>query len=266
VKSKKILAILVLLMMIASVVVAVFVTKRRQELRLRAEPATVLSLVPAQATQVEGDIFSLDIQIGTNENQVYGADLYLSFNPQVIEVLSISPGTFLTNAQELGETIIDNETGRVIYSLASLTYGQGTGILATLNLKAASEGVSTIDFVSGTSVTGEEKGELLAETYVGSYTVTAGTVVTPTPTSTPQPTATPTPTEAADTTPTPTPTAGPTGTPTPTPTAGTGTTPTPTGTPTPTSALPEAGVVTPSFFILLLGLLSLGMGGFLLTY
>lgn len=275
--NKKIIAIIVLILILVSIPLTIYLVKRQQELRLKAAPATVLSVSPATVEKTVGDIFNINIQIDTGDNQVVGADLYLSFNSLVLEALTITPGGFFDSPQELTKNI-DNQTGKIVYSLGSFTPKQGLGILASISFKAKSEGTSSLAFDSGTSVAGIGETEALQNTIPGSITVVVAEA-TPTPTPTPTPTSppgtpTPTPTSPPGTTPT------PTSEPTPTPTSGTGgpgptSTPTPTPTtvvrttltPTPTTSpeeLPEAGNITPTFILIGFGILVLTSGLLLL--
>lgn len=270
---KKILVVLIILLILVSIPLTVYLVKQRQEIRKKAAPATTLALSPANVTRNVGETFSLDLVVNTAENAISAAELYVIFDSNKLEGQSIMAGSFLP-------VVLVN--GNISGGLASITLGsqpnepkQGTGILATIAFKALAltEGTSTeVQFAANTQVAGiGEQGNVLTGTTPASITILAAEP-TPTPTPTPGPTVTPTPTPPPGTTPTPTPTPtpGPTATPTPspTPTSGVGgqTTPTPTPTPISKTELPEAGIISPTFLLLLLSLLSFGLGGFAMLH
>ncbi len=231
--NKKITAVIVLFLILVLIPLTVYLVRKRQELRSRAAPATVLSVSPAVVTKKVDDTFQINVQISTGDNQIVGTDLSLSFNSLVLEATTITPGGFLDNPQELKKTI-DNQTGKIIYSLASFNSKKGTGTLASINFKAKDKGTSSLVFNSGTSVAGIGETEALQNTLSGSITIT-GSETSSTPSPTPSSSPSPSPTPGGSATPTSNPTATPTATPSPTPGGQGG--PNPTPTPTPTSSL-----------------------------
>lgn len=257
--KQKIIAIIILLFILASIPVGVFLVKKRQEIQLRAAPATVLSLIPAAEDYEKDEIFTVEVRIETEPNIIIGADLYLNFDPQILEVQSVSLGTFLPSAQEATNQV-SNNLGTIIYGLFTSAENaqSGTGTLAQIAFKGKASGTSTVTFGSQTSVAGITDAEALSGTVSGSYLIVeAQPTLTPTLTPTPTPTGGVGEPEEPTETPTATPTttdgtgggAGPTET--PTPTTATGTTLTPT--PTVSEKLPEAGIPTPTFLFLLGG-------------
>lgn len=182
------------LFFLAAAIIAVFFSVRwsqqRKQLRSKAAPATVLSIVLPSVTKQMNEAFSLSIQIDTGENQVVGVDLSLSFNPAVLEVVDILPGGFFSSPQQLAKNI-DNQVGTIIYSLGSFIANQGSGTIALISIKAKGEGISTLNFNPETSVAGVGEAEALQSTISGIITV-LGVIPTATPTLVP-PTSTPIP-------------------------------------------------------------------------
>lgn len=263
--KKKIFAVIVLLLILASIPIGVYLVKRQQEIRLRAAPATVLSLTPATGEYDVGETFTINVSVNTGENLIVSADIILNYDPLVLKGLSITRGTFLENVQEI-QNVIDNDTGKIIYSIytANENAKSGTGTLASISFEGKAAGTSTIVFDPQCAVYGlGEYQDVLVDTVPGTYTIAAA-IPTATPTPITSPTETPTPTPGGGTpteSPTPTPTGGvggpeATATLTPTPTTAAGATSTPT--PTVSEELPEAGFFT-STLLLLIG------GGVLLT-
>jgi len=269
--SKKILIIIGILVILISIPLTIFLVKQRQELRMKAALATVLSLSPAAITKAVEETFNVDIVVNTNENSIVSADIDLTFNPNILEALSISAGSFFESPTE-PTRLINNNLGKIQYSLFTMTAKQGAGTLASIVFKGKGPGISQVTFDSTTTVGGIGETEALSRAEPGSYVIASAATPTPTPTTgpttTPTQTPTPSPTSVPTMTPIPTPTSGtgglgPTATPTPTPTTAAGTTPT--ATPTVSSQqLPETGIVTPTFIFVGLGILILTSGLLLL--
>lgn len=239
---KKYLPVIILTLLItAAIFFTVYLVKQRQELRKKAVAETTLSLSAPSTTISQGDTINLEVIMATgDENRVISAEVYLSYDDSLFEGLSYDAGSFLPVVLQGGAV----GSGQASIQLGSGTPEegeepgvQGTGVIATLRLKARSTGGATVstnvEFTGSTRVLGSTEGGLtniLAGTSGITVTITGEAPPTPTPTSgepTPtSPPATPTPTR-----PPATPT--PTSTLTPTPTSGGGGWPT--NTPTPTS-------------------------------
>lgn len=170
IKIPIILSLIVLISTIIGILIIVFYSRQeKQEIRIQAVAETVLS-IPGVGTKIINEVFSVDIGVDTGTNSIYGADLEISFNPQVLEVQDIQPGSFFTGTQEINKSI-DNTNGRVIYSFGSFSGAQGTGALASITFKAVGGGASSIAFGSSTSVAAAGEPEGLAATQDGSVSV-----------------------------------------------------------------------------------------------
>lgn len=268
--KKKLFLILGLLIVLISIPLTVFLVFQKQLLTKKAAPTTVLSLAPAAITKNVGETFTVNINVDTGTNQIVSADLDLSFNPAVLEVSSITKGAFFPDAQEPTK-IIDNNTGKIKYSLFSMVEKQGAGIFTSIVFKGKGSGLSALSFDSTTTIGGRNETEALSRTVAGNYVITAVTL-TPTPTGTSTTTPTPTPITQAGggqggaSIPTATPTPTPKITPTSTPPVG-GSTPTATPTSglggsvsTPTPTIPVTGVFETTAILSLGGLLLLILG------
>ena len=96
---------------------------------------------------------------------VYGAQTYLTFDPAMLEAVTLEHGNFFTAqpAQEafVLQNLLDNEAGSVKYSLALLNPAppvEGNGLLATITFRAKASGAATLSLADarfGTQ-TGEE--------------------------------------------------------------------------------------------------------------
>lgn len=110
-------------------------TDQRQELRIRAAPATTLSFSPASLTIAPNQTFTLNILINTSTNRVTAAEIQVTFDNTKLQAQSISPGSFLTTVLLPGT--IDQARGKASITLGGgTTPQQGSGTLATLTLKA----------------------------------------------------------------------------------------------------------------------------------
>lgn len=262
--NKKLIALIVLLLVFVSIPIGIFFARRSQEIRLQAAPATTLSIDPATISKATNQEFIANVRVETGSNEIVGADLEISFNPQVLQVIDIQEGgqtapgiergTFFTSPDILRRQV-DNIRGKAYLSLSSLQERkQGSGILAIVHFKGVGSGTSEVTFGTSTAVAGVgEEGSLLANSSAATYTI-SGTNPTPTATgavtSTPTPTASPTRNPTLTQTPTPSPTGGTGGGSTPTPTR----TPTGTGataTPTIASTLPTTASISPTIMIAL---------------
>lgn len=130
-----------------------------------------LSLNPSELTAYVGKEFTVNV-LTQSEKKLVGVDLYLSYDPQVLEVSEIKPGDFFASAQELSKNI-NYASGEVFYALAGLTPKAGNGVLASFTLKGKlgnREGLITIDKKTQVAIQEEEKVTLkLPE--VGKYNI-----------------------------------------------------------------------------------------------
>lgn len=217
--NRKTLTIIGIGLILLIIPLTIYLGQRRQRLITEAAPTTVLSVSPSQINQTVGSTFTANIYIATGENYAVGADLNLAFNPSVLECLSLSIGDFFDNpiTPPFFENI-NNQTGKLRYSIGSLVEKRGSGVFAVVEFRAESVGTSTLSFESGTSVAGIGEDEALLNTASGTITISSTPTITPTPTATPTPIPTVTPTPTITPTPTPSVSPTPTLTPTPTPT------------------------------------------------
>lgn len=268
--TKKLIVSLVgVLILIGGIAVGVFLVKQNQQFREKAAPATSFIISPVQQSKTAGGSVSIDVVMNTGSNQVVALDIALSFDPQGLDIISITQGSAISNFNNELKKQID-PSGRILYSAytsdrTKAVSGSGLSVLTIMGKvrDSASQGSYRISFLSQSSVGGLEEGgaNLLTNTTPGSVNVGGGET-TPTPTSSPTATPTATPTSNGQATPTPTPTnvnSTPTPTPVYTPTPGSGGTSI--NTPTPISTafpVPESGISYPSIIMA-------GVGVFLLT-
>ncbi len=245
--------------------------------RLFSKPAghgllqgTMVTIDPSSINVALGATTEVDIRI-ENVTDLYSADVFLTFDSTLLEVVDadpstddvveIHPGTFLNPAfVEWNEVYQDY--GEIYFAIYQDESGQpvtGNGVLATITFRGKAVGTSAVDFgvdVDDVFLGDYDDESISAGIQNGSVTVieqedpmpTATSTSTSTPGPTPTPTHTPTPgpspTPTSPTSPLPTP--PPFTSPTPTVPSSTSPLPTPTSplpTPTSTSSLPLAAPV-----------------------
>jgi hypothetical protein len=116
-----------------------------------------LLLVPPEASFCTDDVFRMDIVVSDVAN-LYGAEVYLTFDPTMLEVVDasgdptfeIEPGPFLDPALGLvGLNSADNVGGFIDYAVSLRDPAPpafGTGVLATVYFRPKATGTTTVQF------------------------------------------------------------------------------------------------------------------------
>jgi hypothetical protein len=228
----------------------------------RPNADAIVRCQPVNASGPADTTLDVDIYV-ENVADLYGADVRLSFDVSVAQVVDADAGLGGVQIQPLSGFLIpdfvirktaDNTAGTLWYAVTQLNPNapvSGSGTLARVSFRALKPGTFTMPFTYQ-KLAKRDGGQILAGTQAcivnfmppGSATPTATVTDTPvnTPTATSTATATVTPTSTNGPTPTPTPTATVTDTPANTPTA----TSTATATVTPTSTSGPTPTATPT--------------------
>ncbi|MFH0775963.1 MAG: cohesin domain-containing protein [bacterium] len=105
---------------------------------------TSLYLSPESIVTGSSYTTTLSVNLKDVENLV-GADIFLSFNPQKLEVLNIAQGGFPEGVSVLINQV---DAGTIAYSFILLgSETSGSGQIATITLRAKEDGTSAIDFI-----------------------------------------------------------------------------------------------------------------------
>lgn len=133
-----------------------------------------LNLVPPTATAKVDNLFTVEIHVNTAGVAVNTIKAYLTFDPTVLEVTSIT--TTGSIASIFTENDPDNVNGTIHITGAATGSGYtgSNGLFATLNLKAKGAGTSTLTFTSDSKVNSNvDDSDILNFTGLvnGSYTV-----------------------------------------------------------------------------------------------
>lgn len=252
---KKLLGLVSLFILAVGLLVSLNLASQKQELRKKASAnGSILSIEPASLSVNIGDTFSLAVMINTQSDTVSSAELHLTYDPAIIQGLTITSGSLLPTAVVRGR--IGGGTADIVLGSDIIFDKDGNqvpnppppgsiGPLVTLTFTALNPSASTaINFADTTYIAaiGSDENSLASKSGAN---ITINTVAnpsqTPTPSLTGTPSATPIPTITLipSNTPVPTLTATPIPSRTPTPSA----TPIPSNTPVPT---PTVGPASPT--------------------
>lgn len=102
-----------------------------------AQAKTSLQLSPAETSQPPGQIFDLELKIEAEET-VVAADLVIVFNPQEINLVKVTPGSFLPTPQVLINTLAE-DTGEAYFSLFGYPGAKGSGQLIKIQARILKE-------------------------------------------------------------------------------------------------------------------------------
>ena len=149
----------------------------------------LVSLSPSSSQVNVGATTSVDIRVAS-VTSLYGAEIHLTFNPALLEVVDsdsgtagvqIQPGAFLS-ADFTAQNTVDQSAGKIDFAVAQMPPNQpvsGDGVLATIILKGKADGSSNLDFVS--VILSDRDGMAIGVgTQGGSVTVGAGGTPVPT--------------------------------------------------------------------------------------
>lgn len=158
---KTVFLIIFLTIIVAGLTIAAFkieTPEPKKTVSLSLVPETVLSLSqnPVLASTPSASYYNEDILIYSKENRINSVQLELSFDPNVITVYDILPGTFFDSPQTLLKTI-DNTNGRISFATSPAQgNASGTGLIATISFTLS----RTQKIATQTSITFLPKTEL----------------------------------------------------------------------------------------------------------
>lgn len=162
--SKKTIALIIALFVVtvALIILAVYPVTQQTSVSIPAPTVesnaeTVLSFAPPMVSTSSATTYTMDVIILTGKNRVNAVQLELSYDPEDLVNVDISPGDFLINPTVLLKNV-DAKQGRISFALA-IAPGengkQGKGKIATLTFKAATTIPTTIKFLPKTQVAAE---------------------------------------------------------------------------------------------------------------
>ncbi|MFH1096435.1 MAG: right-handed parallel beta-helix repeat-containing protein, partial [Candidatus Desantisbacteria bacterium] len=111
-------------------------------------PSVTLKITPSTQNVVKGQEFTAQVEV-INVGQLVSADIYIDFNPDILEAISVGSGTFMPNC--FAVTLIG--TGSLKYSFGLMTgSGTGSGVLCYLQFRAKERGTSGVTINSQTKL------------------------------------------------------------------------------------------------------------------
>lgn len=102
-------------------------------------------------------VYELDVNIDSDDNEVTGVQLELSYDPKVLGKVDIKPGSFLLSPVVILKKI-DTTSGRITYMLGN-QLGEpgvkGKGTIAVISFSKTGDKETSIDFLPQTLVTAQ---------------------------------------------------------------------------------------------------------------
>jgi LysM repeat protein len=159
---------------------------------------TKVFIDPPEREVAVGATTTVEIRI-ENVTDLFGAEVHLNFEPTLLEVIDadagtdgvqIQPGQFLS-PYFTAQNIVDQAHGKIHFATSQGPDDNpvsGSGVLATIVLRAKAVGTSKIKF-DEVILANRDGGQISAETEKGNIIIDGGDG--PTPTNTPTPTSTP---------------------------------------------------------------------------
>ncbi|MDI6752457.1 MAG: right-handed parallel beta-helix repeat-containing protein, partial [bacterium] len=140
-------------------------------------PPTFLKIVPAYNLIAKNQEFDLDVRID-DVRDLAVAETLLSFNPNVLEVLSITQGSFPSGA---GIVKSHNNTTGSIYYFAGLFTGSatGSGVLCSIRFRGKEGGSSTLVFGNNTILADDQSSSIPFNKEQGLYYIATSLSVLP---------------------------------------------------------------------------------------
>ena len=210
-KTKIILAIIGVFVLIGGVVAGLMLVKNNQDIKEKAAPATVMYITPAAQSKAPESDFTFSINIDTSANAVTGVDIRINFDPKAIQITSLQKGTGASNLDQTIANTFDNTTGSIAYAIFTLDGSKAISGSSIEILKvnatvkpSASAGNYNLSFNPTTAASATQEGQ---NVLISKTPATLTVVTSPNPTA--APTATPIATPMSGITPTTTPTASP---------------------------------------------------------
>jgi hypothetical protein len=150
----KIFATLVLVLALPACVFLINTSQRLLKTKAAAGN-TVLTFSPSASTTTVGGTGTINVLMAPNGDSVIGTELHIVFDPNIVTVTGISPGTFFTSVSgTIGDPIVVNQSNLasgiinyfIEFPLGSKYSSSTTGSVAIINYTAKSVGVSPLTF------------------------------------------------------------------------------------------------------------------------
>lgn len=185
VRMKKVLLYIFIGLLLLAIPAGVFFIGQQRDIRIRAAPATTLTLTPAvQTVSVGATNIKLNVDIDPGANQAVSANIYITYDPTKLEAKTITNGP--SAPRVLNSGVIENGTASIKVGAAGNTQPITTrGTIAVITLRPiAATGNFTptvVQFASNTFVGGlnEPTANVLVGTTPAKITITGEATNTP---------------------------------------------------------------------------------------
>lgn len=161
------LVILTVILLVVSLTSKNFSPLRSTSKNVKVDFAHTSLVVSEDVRQTSNGKYETDVIINTNEDEISGAQIELSFDPKSLTNLDITPGTFINSPAILLKTV-DLKTGVIRYAIAIKPGDKmvkGTGTLATISFNKVGSSATSINFLPQSQVsTTSHNQSLLKET------------------------------------------------------------------------------------------------------
>lgn len=118
--------------------------------------SVLLVLTPQDITLSAGKGINADVAVETKAEKITVAELQLSFDPKVIHIEDISPGTFFKEPVVLQKEI-QNGGGKAVFIIGGKEGSLGTGTIAKVKVVGTGKGSSGLVFTRMTKVAAVDK-------------------------------------------------------------------------------------------------------------
>lgn len=204
--GKIIISVVGFLVLAAGIVAGTYLVQKNQDIREKAAPSTNLSFFPSVVTKSAGQTFDLTINADTGENKLTGIDVEIAYDPNVIELVSVTPTSSIVSLSTvIKDGTPNNTTGLARFAVFTVMKTDAvSGNLDIINISGkvkagAANGQYPITFTQTTTMAAVDEGlSVVVNTTPANVTVssTGSSGATATATSTATRTPSPTPTTA----------------------------------------------------------------------
>jgi len=169
---KFILGLAVYIFVLCGLVATLIVNQRQIAIEKASAPQASLSLLPETGKFPLGQSQTAQIMLNTGERPVVGVDASLTFDPSMIKIESVQPGSLFQ-----GQIVFKNEVAnnKILLSLGSFTPFMGTGVYGTITFSPVRGGKSALSFNSSpeSKIAQQAGGNILEKVKNGNYLLEA---------------------------------------------------------------------------------------------
>lgn len=153
-KNKKYRMLLLALLVLALPFSVISVSRQVNFFGIASAKTAVLSLTPENQELSPAQVSKSVVSIAPNGAEVSGVEFVLSYDPDIVDITAITPGSFFTDhSSSVGDPLVIKESiadGLLHYAIAfplgSRYSSSSTGVVATLSIVGKAAGVSNIEF------------------------------------------------------------------------------------------------------------------------